>query len=179
MKFIGAIALLLSILLTPDQAAAATTSRYQGLLNSVRAQGDLISPIQQANRADQDQMLCLALNIYHEIRGGDARDQWAVAFVTWNRTKRAVFNAKSVCAAVWAPGQFSWTRWSMRTQLPKETKAWHECQRKAALFISGERMKDPTNGSTHFNGSLRNWSKGLVGIFRIGTHWFGRLPGSS
>ena len=171
--------LLLSCLLTPDQAAAATTSRYQGLLNSVRAQGNLIPQIQQANRADQDQMLCLALNIYHEIRGGSARDQWAVAFVTWNRTKRAAFKVNSICAAVWAPSQFSWTRWPMRAQLPRETGAWQAVQKKAALFVSGERMKDPTNGSTHFNGSFRNWGKGLVNVFRIGTHWFGRLPGSN
>lgn len=173
--------LLLSCLLTPDQAAAGTTSNYQALLSAVRANGNLIPQISQAKGTDQDQMLCMALNIYHEIRGGNVNDQWAVAFVTWNRTKRAAFNAKNVCAVVWAPGQFSWVRWSMRAQLPRETKAWQESQRKAALLIAGEKMNDPTNGSTHFYQARLNpgWARRLVSKVRIGVHMFAKLPGSN
>lgn len=171
--------LLLSSLLTPNLAAAGTTSRYQGLLSATRSAGPLIPEVQQASRADQDQMLCMALNVYHEIRGGNSRDQWAVAFVTMNRTKRAAFHANNVCSVVWAPGQFSWTRRSMGTQIPRDKSTWAECQHKAALIIAGEKMKDPTNGSTHFNGSLKNWGRGLINRFRIGPHWFARLPGSN
>lgn len=171
--------LLLFCLLTPKPADAGTLLRYQGLHTAVRAAGTLIPEIQQASAADQDQMLCMALNIYHEIRGGNARDQWAVGFVTINRTKRSAFGAKNVCAVVWASGQFSWTRWPMRAQLPHEQASWAECQRKSALLLNGEKMNDPTSGSTHFNNSLRNWGRGLVNKFRIGTHWFARLPGSN
>ena len=169
--------LLLSCLLTTKPAEAGTTTRYQGLHTAVRAAGHLIPQIQQASRTDQDQMLCMALNIYHEIRGGTPRDQWAVGFVTLNRMKYPVFRAQSVCQVVWASGQFSWTRWSMRAQLPRETATWMDCQRKAVQLIAGEKMNDPTNGSTHFNGSLKGWGRGLVSKFRIGTHWFAKLPG--
>ena len=114
MKFLRVVVLLLSlVMLTPEPAAAGTPYRYQELHDAVRSAGSLIPEVQQAKRTDQDQMLCLALNIYHEIRGGQPRDQWAVAFVTFNRMKRGVFNAHSVCEVVWARGQFSWTVWPM------------------------------------------------------------------
>lgn len=171
--------LLMSCLLTPKPAEAGTLSRYQGLHTTVRAAGNLIPQVQQASGTEQDEMLCMALNLYHEIRGGNARDQWAVGFVTINRTKRSAFHARNVCQVVWAPGQFSWTRWPTRAQLPREKATWTECQRKAVLLIGGEKMNDPTNGSTHFNGSLRGWGRGLVNRFRIGAHWFARLPGSN
>lgn len=173
--------LLLSLLLTPRPAEAGTPTRYQNLHTAVRAMNTLIPEVQRATRTDQDQMLCLALNIYHEIRGGTPRDQWAVAFVTLNRTKRGAFNARNVCQVVWAQGQFSWTRWPMRTQLPRERAAWAECQRKAALLIAGEKMNDPTNGSTHFYQARLNpgWARRLVARIRIGNHMFARLPGSN
>jgi spore germination cell wall hydrolase CwlJ-like protein len=172
--------LLSSIALTPKPAEAGTTTRYQGLHTAVRAAGNLIPQIQQASRTEQDQMLCMALNIYHEIRGGSARDQWAVGFVTINRTKRSAFKARDICSVVWAPGQFSWTRRGMRTQLPREKGSWAESQRKAALLIAGEKMNDPTNGATHFSISLNQpWARRLVNKVRIGTHWFARLPGSN
>jgi len=171
--------LLSSLLLTPNLAEAGTLSRYQGLNTAVRAAGTLIPEVQQASATDQEQMLCLALNIYHEIRGGTPRDQWAVGFVTWNRTKRSAFHAKTICDVVWAPSQFSWTRKPMRALLPRDQSAWVKSQHTAALIVSGEKMKDPTSGSTHFNGSLKNWGRGLVNRFRIGPHWFARLPGSN
>lgn len=171
--------LLLFLLLTPKPAAAGTTFRYDTLHATVRSTTVLIPEIRNANRTDQDQMLCLALNIYHEIRGGTPRDQWAVGFVTLNRTKHSAFKAKSVCQAVWAQGQFSWTRWSMRAQLPREQAAWAECQRKAHMLFAGEKMNDPTNGSTHFYQARLNpgWALRLVSKVRIGSHTFARLPG--
>jgi spore germination cell wall hydrolase CwlJ-like protein len=172
--------LFLFCLLTPKPAEAGTLTRYQGLHTAVRKAGPLIPQIQQANATDQDQMLCMALNIYHEIRGGTSRDQWAVAFVTINRTKRSAFRARSVCAVVWSPSQFSWTRKPMKAQIPREKSAWAESQRKAALILTGERMNDPTNGATHFSRSLnQSWARNLVNKVRIGAHWFARLPGSN
>jgi N-acetylmuramoyl-L-alanine amidase len=172
--------LLLFCLLTPKPANAGTPTRYQGLHNAVRAAGNLSPEIRRASAADQDQMLCMALNIYHEIRGGSPRDQWAVAFVTLNRTKRSVFHARNICSVVWAPSQFSWTSRPMRTQLPREKTQWAECQHKAALLIAGEKMNDPTNGSTHFYQARLNpgWARGLLSKIRIGAHTFARLPGS-
>ncbi len=171
--------LLSFLLLTPKPAEAGTLPKYQTLHTAVRSLNTLIPEISAANRTEQEQMLCLALNIYHEIRGGTPRDQWAVAFVTLNRTKRSAFKARNVCDVVWAPGQFSWTRWAMRAQLPRENGSWKESQRKAFLLLSGEKMNDPTNGSTHFYQARLNpgWARRLVNKVRIGSHMFASLPG--
>ena len=171
--------LLLSLMLTPRPAAAETPPRYQALLTAVRAQGDIIPEIGQADQTDQDQMLCMALNIYHEIRGGTSRDQWAVGFVTLNRTHHDAFKADTVCDVVWSPGQFSWTRWPLRAQVPHEKAAWIESQHKAVLLLSGEKMNDPTDGSTFFYQARLNfsWTRRLVNKIRIGAHVFASLPG--
>lgn len=168
-------------LAAPNLASAKTINGYENLHTALRKSGNLIPEVQVANRSDQDEMLCMALNIYHEVRGQPANAQWAVGFVTWNRTKAAAFRAKSVCAAVWAPGQFSWTRWSVRAQMPREQATWAECQRKAALLVRGGKMNDPTNGSTYFYQARLNpgWAHRLVAKIRIGAHVFARLPGSS
>ena len=173
--------LLFLFLLTPNQAAAGTTNRYQKLNNAVLLSGNILPDIQKAKKNDQDDVLCLALNIYHEIRGGSDRDQWAVAFATYNRTKRPEFNATTVCNVVWKQGQFSWTVWPMRTQLPKERDTWLECQHKAFLILKGVKMNDPTNGATHFYQARLNpgWAHRLQGKIRFGTQMFGRLPGRS
>lgn len=69
----------------------------------------------------------------------------------------------------------------MRAQLPRESKAWLVSQEKAALLIAGEKMNDPTNGSTHFYQAKLNpgWARRLVNRIRIGSHMFARLPGSN
>jgi len=178
LKFLTTVLACLFLFL-PLQAAEAKTSKYQELHAIIRASGNLIPQIQNASRHDQDQMLCLALNIYHEIRGGSARDQWAVSHVTVNRTRRRAFNAPTICQVVWAPGQFSWTRKPIPALIPREKAAWVESQRKAALLLSGDGAVDPTGGATHFNTSLSApWARNLVNRVRIGAHWFARLPGN-
>lgn len=69
----------------------------------------------------------------------------------------------------------------MRAQLPREKASWVESQRKAALILNGEKMNDPTNGSTHFYQAKLNpgWARRLVAKVRIGAHMFARLPGSN
>jgi spore germination cell wall hydrolase CwlJ-like protein len=180
LKFIGMLVFLLS-LVAPATASAETLARFHTLHNLVRSSVPLSSEVRVANRNDQDQMLCLALNIYHEAARGNPRDQWAVGFVTLNRIKHRAFNAKTICQVVWAKSQFSWTVRAPRTLLPRELAVWTECQRKASLLIAGEKMNDPTNGSTHFYQARLNpgWARRLVDKIRIGVHMYARLPGRS
>lgn len=180
MKLIGILVFLLS-LVAPTTASAETLAKFQTLHNLVRSSVPLIPEVRIANRNDQDQMLCLALNIYHEAAKGNPRDQWAVGFVTTNRIKRQAFNASTICQVVWARSQFSWTVRAARTLLPRELSVWTECQRKASLIVAGEKMNDPTNGSTHFYQARLNpgWARRLVDKVRIGVHMYARLPGSS
>lgn len=178
MRFFGILVLFFSLILLPQPAVARETTKFEALHAEVRKRDDLIPEIRNAERATQDEMLCMALNLYHEIRGGNSRDQWAVAFVVLNRTKDRRFGRETICGIVWAPGQFSWTRRGIESQLPRERGAWLESQRKAYLAVRGQTVSDPTNGATNFH-SVRvspSWSSRLLGRIRIGPHMFGRLP---
>lgn len=172
--------LLVSILClaTPATASAGTTEKYQSLHSTVLERGDVIPDIQGATEEDRNEMLCLALNIYHEARGEQERAQWAVGFVTLNRVKRAIWG-QSVCAVVWAKSQFSWTVRSVGAMVPREVNAWKEAQRKAYMLFSGQKADDPTRGGTHFyQARIRApWTRNLVDKMRIGAHMFARLPG--
>ena len=55
----------------------------------------------------QQQINCLASNIYYEARGESERGQIAVGLVTINRAKSKQF-ANSICDVVRQPKQFSW-----------------------------------------------------------------------
>jgi N-acetylmuramoyl-L-alanine amidase len=163
-------------LATQTPASAGTTEKYQDLNSTILQTGNVIPDIQGASESERNEMLCLALNIYHEARGENARGQWAVGFVTLNRVKRAIWG-DSVCAVVWAKSQFSWTIRGMRTLVPREVNAWQEAQRKAYMLFSNQNADDPTDGATNFYlASIHSWTRTLVDRIRIGAHMFARLP---
>lgn len=74
--------------------------------------------IQLANPQDIE---CLAKNIYHEARGEGLHGQIAVAQVTLNRVASGKFQS-SVCKAVYAGKQFSWT--IGKPKRVQDSKAW-------------------------------------------------------
>lgn len=141
----------------------------------VRENTVLIDEVKNSEASDQDQILCLALNIYHESRGEDTRARWAVGFVTLNRVKSSKF-ADTVCRVVWAKSQFSWTTRRTGTLVPKETNAWFDAQKKGYLLYSEQYTEDPTSGADHFYVATikPSWSRRLVSKMRIGAHMFGR-----
>ena len=174
------IILLLLSLVAPATASAGTLVKLEQLHHRLRDSDSLISEVVEAEREAQDQILCIALNIYHEVRGGSPDHQWAVAFVTTNRTKHQKFPS-TPCSVVWEKNQFVWTKRAIEAILPRERSAWAESQRKALKVFTGEKMNDPTNGATHFYQARLNpeWARRLVDKIRIETHMFARLPGSN
>ena len=70
----------------------------------------------------EDELKCLALNIYHEARGEPADGQLAVAMVTINRVFSEYF-PDTICNVVWQSKQFSWT-WDGRSDRPTDELAW-------------------------------------------------------
>lgn len=73
--------------------------------------------------ASQQDIECLAKNIYHEARGEGLYGQIAVAQVTVNRVISGKFQA-SICEAVYASKQFSWT--IGKPKRVKDGKAWQD-----------------------------------------------------
>ena len=90
MRFL--ILFVLVCLATPTTASASTPNRVTVLHNLVRERTVLIDEIKDIEVEEQDQILCLALNIYHESRGENDRSRWAVGFVTLNRVKSSKFS---------------------------------------------------------------------------------------
>jgi spore germination cell wall hydrolase CwlJ-like protein len=113
-----------------------------------RLPADTIIPaIRQEGVIKRDQILCLALAMYHEARGESENERLAVAQVIYNRALHA--NA-SVCSTVWADNgsQFQWVR-SSGTIVPREISAWEAVQSSAVRFAH-HRPSDITHGATNF-----------------------------
>lgn len=125
------------------------------------------------NNIERNQNIrCLALNIYYESRGEPILGQVAVANVTMNRSEH--YN-QTLCQTVYSPGQFHWT--ANRNIRGPGGDPWRQ-----ALTISWilttqpELIKDVTNGARFFHGHRRT-----PGMFRnyehtitIGGHRFYR-----
>lgn len=138
----------------------------------------------------QDELTCLACNIYHEARDQPEPGQLAVAMVTLNRLRTADF-PKSICEVVWEKGrdyrtgrtvaQFSWTL-DDRSDRVTEPAAWDKAKSLAARAMSTlapapvAPVPDPSLGALYFHADsvVPDWSgdAGLRLVTRIGNHLF-------
>ncbi len=138
----------------------------------------------------QDELTCLACNIYHEARDQPEPGQLAVAMVTLNRLRTADF-PKSICEVVWEKGrdyrtgrtvaQFSWTL-DDRSDRVTEPAAWDKAVGLAVRAMSTlapaamTPLPDPSLGALYFHADsvAPDWSgdAGLRLVTRIGNHLF-------
>lgn len=128
-----------------------------------------------------DEVQCLALNIYHEARGEPEEGQIAVALVTMNRVGHENY-PDTVCAVVWQRGQFSWTR-DGRSDRPRDIKAWQK-SREIAMFVynrysrlsdEAKYVVDVTNGAIYYFAPLKAkpyWARHKKVTRKIGAHVF-------
>jgi spore germination cell wall hydrolase CwlJ-like protein len=141
---------------------------------------------------DNDEVECLALNIYHEARSESVAGQYAVADVTLNRVqdrrypsticgvvKQAVLSQWGLDRGLEIPRrnmcQFSWYCDGLADE-PLETYSWLRAKDVARDMIFFRKYNGITEGSTHYHANYVNpsWSTHermrLVG--RIGDHIF-------
>lgn len=120
---------------------------------------------------DENQVKCMALNIYHEARSESFEGQIAVAQVTMNRVAHKKWPS-TICEVVYQPKQFSWTH-TIADHTPKEAKAYS-----AALVIARDVMignvGDPTKGAVfyHANYVQPDWVEYVDLSKVIGNHLF-------
>src|ERR671913_1006517 len=122
------------------------------------------------------QVLCTALNVYHEARGSTRRDQIGAALVTRNR---ALHERRSYCSVVWERAQFSWTRHRVRRLVPRDDAAWERALTRATAVVAAPGPADITRGARHFyNPRLvrPRWARSgkVVAARRIGQHRYVR-----
>ena len=119
----------------------------------------------------ENEIHCMALNIYHEARGSIYKDKIAVAWVTKNRSTN--YN-KSICSVVYEKNQFSWTKKSHG--FPKEIIEWEE-SKKLANQVLANNIGDITNGATYFvDLSIHyHWMNKAKNKIIIGNHLFFKI----
>ena len=135
-----------------------------------------------AERADQQNLQCLALNIYYEARGESRAGQFAVAEVTMNRVASEYY-PDTVCGVVYQKrwdylrkryvGAFSWTELNRRPA--PEGREWRRAWEVAETVYYGRHVPK-LDGVLHYHAvSIKpSWSRGRKPVARIGQHLFYR-----
>ena len=130
-------------------------------------------------KAINEDLRCLALNIYHEARSESRKGQIAVARVTLNRVESQAF-PDSVCAVVKQGGekrhqcQFSW--WcDGKSDRPVDSRAWRRSLEIGRQALANK-AADPTEGALFYHADYvkPQWSKVFDRTARIGRHLFYR-----
>ena len=126
---------------------------------------------------EQD-LSCLALNIYHEARGEPTMGKFAVGHVVMNRVASSKY-PNDVCAVVRQGGsqrryrcQFSWWCDGRSDQINDEG-AWTTSRRIAFLVLAGL-TEDPTRGAKWYHADYvsPSWRKMFTPSALIGRHIF-------
>lgn len=113
---------------------------------------------------DEDDLICLAENVYHEARGQSTEGRLAVAFVTMNRVNHARY-PDTVCGVVYQPSQFSWTAQKPVVDFGNviERKAWDEIVELSRGVLDGTHYNN-MYGITHYHATYVNpvWAENAV-----------------
>lgn len=135
-----------------------------------------IAPEEKHIQISEEELNCLALNVYYESRGQDIVGQAAVAWVTINRANDERF-PDDICEVVWQKGQFSWTKKRKKATTPKEHNDWKVAKNVANIVTVAYNNginTDPTNGAIMFHSTKvrPSWNKSFEKTIKIDGHIF-------
>lgn len=146
LKLIGFVVLFGCILSTDLLASNIQINQIQTqkktmILNHLENNDLISSEIKKLGDKKED-VLCLALNMYHEARGSTIEDQIATTYVVFNRLEDKNYplfypkNEKSICNIVFDRYQFCWTN-DEYIKKPREIEVWNNIQKLAyELYIN-------------------------------------------
>ena len=130
----------------------------------------------------QQDIKCLALNIFHEARSESKVGQRAVASVTLNRVASKRY-PNTICDVVYEKrwdrirkryvGAFSWTEFDQPPKL--KSKAWHRAWKIAEVAYK-EKDKTKLKGAIFYHAKYikPRWARKKNPVARIGNHIFYR-----
>lgn len=142
---------------------------------------NLLPEIRVLPKIEAEEVVCLALNMYHEARNSSISDKLAVSFVVTNRVKHQNF-PNSICEVVWQfsvlknkkkIAQFSWTK-DGKSDIPKSKLVWRKIQKLAYIFYY-KNIPDITNGRLNYYAHKivsPIWSKEVTNKIIIGQHTY-------
>lgn len=138
----------------------------------------------------EEEVICLAQNVYHEARDQSVRGQVAVTHVVLNRMKSDRYPStacKVIKQARWKDGQiirdkcqFSWYcdgRPDVNPARPREKDAWEKSLQVALdSYMLYHLGMDVTDGATYYHASYVRpwWRRHFERVAKIGTHIFYR-----
>lgn len=122
---------------------------------------------------DDDDIRCLAKNIFHEARYEPYIGQIAIAQVTFNRVLDGRWG-DTICKVVYAKKQFSWTtKASLRKRDITRTKKWKEALHVARMFQGGVRVRKLSNAKWyHARYVSPKWRHDFRTVHQYGLHIF-------
>lgn len=129
-------------------------------------------------QANESELQCMTMNLYHEARGEEPVGIIAVGKVVLNRVNSKLF-PNTVCKVVKQGGQkrryrcqFSW--WcDGRSDKATDKKAWEKMEHYARLiFLS--RIADPSGGSLFYHTVSVEpyWAASMTRVVMLGSHVF-------
>lgn len=140
----------------------------------------LVTYFSLTQRDDNQQLVCLALNVYHEARGEPVAGQYAVAEVTMNRVASSRY-PNTVCEVVYEKNWdyirrryvagFSWTEFDSVTK--PEARMWQQAWDVAnAVYFKRHAPKLEGVLFYHARHIRPSWARGKKPVARIGRHVF-------
>lgn len=122
------------------------------------------------NKYTQQDIACLAKNIYFESRGEPFSGMLHVARVTLNRVDHNTLFDKTICKVVYASKQFSWTNQKTRV---KDSAAWHIAETLAKGILAGHILLPASNALYFHTKQVKPiWAKSKTVVAKIGNHIF-------
>lgn len=125
----------------------------------------------------EEDLNCLALNIYFEAYEESIKGQLAVGLVTLNRVRSPYFPS-TVCGVVYQHKQFSWY-WDGKSDRPRYPGKYQTARILASSLLDPEsEVIDYTHGSDHYHADYVDpyWRYEMVRVVKIDTHIFYRDP---
>lgn len=143
------------------------TVEFVGFTGELPIAADYRSPF-------ENEISCIALNVYHEARGSTIEDQIATAHVVMNRVASSRY-PDTPCEVVYQPYQFSWTHDEI-PNMPRDDSAYELAKVVATQVMFGY-TEDITGGATHYHTTEINpyWSRYSVNETVIGAHIYMNL----
>ena len=123
----------------------------------------------------EEDIYCMAKNIYFEASRESTKGQLAVGLVTLNRVNSPYF-PNNVCDVVYQHAQFSWY-WDGKSDRPISPTHWERAMLLASSLIGEDaQIYDFTHGSDHYHADYvePEWRLAMVKIVKIDTHIFYR-----
>lgn len=164
-----------------------------GILTGTLIVGGIATAAAEIEKGIHEQQLeCLAMNIYYEARGSNLADKAGVADVVLNRVNDSRY-PDSICEVVhqgkqkpsWKDPnkmvmvrnmcQFSWYC-DGKSDVPQNEDLWQESQLIAYNMITYSKFRGISEGATHYHATYVNpsWAKDLQQVGRLGSHIYYR-----